>query len=259
MMRLDQLLVKRSLAASRTQSQKMIQAGQVSVRIAGQWPCIKKPSHKFDEEVELRVELGEEQKYVSRGGLKLEGALNRDELKKLEGLSSAKIALDVGQSTGGFTDCLLQYGVAQVVGVDVGRDQLCASLRDDPRVTCLEKVNARALTAATLQSCAGVSSFDLIVMDVSFISQSLILPSLVPLLAEGGTLLSLVKPQFEVGVGGVGKGGVVKKPELYGQVETRLCKEILGLNLRLVDYFESPINGGDGNREFFLCAQKPTA
>ncbi len=250
-MRLDQLLVTRKLAASRTQSQKMIQGGQVSVHLGGQWKILTKPSYKCEDFFEVRVALGEEQKYVSRAGLKLEGALKRTELSV-----AGRTVLDVGQSTGGFTDCLLQLGAARVVGIDVGRDQLSPQIREDERVTCIEKVNARELDAEQLLAASGVAEFDLIVMDVSFISQSLILPRLAPLLVDGGTLLTLVKPQFEVGVGGVGKGGIVKNPSLYAGVELKLREQVTGLGLTLRDYFDSPITGGDGNREFFIFAEK---
>lgn len=250
-MRLDQLLVKKGLANSRTQSQKLIQSGQVSVLEAGQWHVVTKPSQKMEVSTELQVLLGEEQKYASRAGLKLAGALTHLQLN-----DPFESALDIGQSTGGFTDCLLHNGVQHVVGVDVGRDQLIDRLRNDVRVSCLEKVNARTLSPDFLNDMSGRSSFNLIVMDVSFISQSHILPQLPPLLSAGAYLVSLVKPQFEVGTEGLGKGGIVRDSSLYAEVEGRLRKEIIALGLHVVDYFESSILGGDGNREFFICAQK---
>jgi 23S rRNA (cytidine1920-2'-O)/16S rRNA (cytidine1409-2'-O)-methyltransferase len=206
--------------------------------------------------------------------------------------------LDVGQSTGGFTDCLLQAGAKSVVGVDVGSAQLHPLLRSDPRVLCVEKVNARALTAEDLiqayEDSTGedgqfevgdeetdegdefddqeeapdttdaaktesefVPEFDLIVADLSFISQTLVLPAVVPLLKAGGTLLTLVKPQFELQPGQVGKGGIVKEPEFYVVVEQRLREACAALGLTVTAWFDSPIAGGDGNREFFICAIKP--
>jgi 23S rRNA (cytidine1920-2'-O)/16S rRNA (cytidine1409-2'-O)-methyltransferase len=202
--------------------------------------------------------------------------------------------LDVGQSTGGFTDCLLQAGAKSVVGVDVGSAQLHPMLRSDPRVLCVEKVNARALTADDLiqayedstgedgqfeaddqdddfddeDEASGaedaapsesefVPEFDLIVADLSFISQTLVLPAVVPLLKAGGTLLTLVKPQFELQPGQVGKGGIVKEPEFYVVVEQRLREACAALGLTVTAWFDSPIAGGDGNREFFICATKP--
>jgi len=156
--------------------------------------------------------------------------------------------LDVGQSTGGFTDCLLQAGAARVVGVDVGHGQLHPRLRADARVACIEGVNARALAEAPLP----VRSFECIVADVSFISLALVLPQLPPLLAADGAMLLLVKPQFEVGPENVGKGGIVRDSALYAQVETKLRQVCAALALAVRDWFESPITGSDGNREFFL-------
>jgi 23S rRNA (cytidine1920-2'-O)/16S rRNA (cytidine1409-2'-O)-methyltransferase len=188
----------------------------------------------------------------------------------------------VGQSTGGFTDCLLQHGAASVVGVDVGSAQLHPQLRTDPRVLCVEKVNARALTADDLLQAyedsigeqgvfdsgqepddeeAAVSSFapafDLIVADLSFISQTLVLPAVLALLKPGGSLLTLVKPQFELQPGQVGKGGIVKDASLYLFVEQRLREACAALGLEVTAWFDSPIAGGDGNREFFICARHP--
>ncbi len=247
--RLDQLLLAQGLARSRAQGQKLITAGLVSVCIAGRWQVVTKVSAKFANDTACTVAQGEENQYVSRAGLKLAGALQRSGLN-VSGLH----ALDVGQSTGGFTDCLLQHGVAHVVGVDVGHGQLDTRLQNHPQVTSLEKCNARELSAELLMASAGISQFSLVVMDVSFISQSLIWPRLAPLLAPGGHVVSLVKPQFEVGVEGVGKGGLVKDASLYLSLEQRLRKEVASLGLHVVDFFDSPIRGGDGNREFFLIA-----
>jgi 23S rRNA (cytidine1920-2'-O)/16S rRNA (cytidine1409-2'-O)-methyltransferase len=191
--------------------------------------------------------------------LKLEGAL------AAAGVSpQGKLCLDVGQSTGGFTDCLLQAGATHVVGVDVGHGQLHPSLRTDPRVRCVEKVNARELTVDVLVAENPIPSsaesqkslkFQLIVGDLSFISQTLVLPALVPLLATDGDLLMLVKPQFELQPQDIGKGGLVRNPALYAQVEQRLRTACADLGLAVLGWFDSPITGGDGNREFFIHAR----
>lgn len=249
MVRLDHLLVNKQLARSRTQSQKMIVAGQVEVQVAGAWVVQTKASMKYDANIALRIQLGAEQRYVSRAGLKLEGAL-----ASLAFDPKNTQALDVGQSTGGFTDCLLQHGASRVVGVDVGHGQLAEKCRQDARVSYLEGINARELSQALFAARSLPSQFDLIVMDVSFISQTLILPRLPPLLAANGRLISLVKPQFEVGPAGIGRGGLVRDQALYQEVEAtlRACAESCGLKVDA--YFESPITGGDGNREFFMSA-----
>jgi 23S rRNA (cytidine1920-2'-O)/16S rRNA (cytidine1409-2'-O)-methyltransferase len=167
-----------------------------------------------------------------------------------------KVCLDVGQSTGGFTDCLLQNGARHVVGVDVGHGQLHSQLRADPAVTAIEGVNCRALSAADLGKALPEGGFELIVGDVSFISLTLILPQLPALLAADGDLLLLVKPQFEVGPDNIGKGGIVRDPTLYHDVEHKFreCAKTLGLTVRA--WLDSPITGGDGNREFFIWLNK---
>jgi 23S rRNA (cytidine1920-2'-O)/16S rRNA (cytidine1409-2'-O)-methyltransferase len=205
------------------------------------------------DDAQLRLLDDAEARYVSRGGLKLEAAL------KHIGLSvQGRTCLDVGQSTGGFTDCLLQHGAARVVGLDVGQAQLHASLRDDPRVLCIEKLNARdALAVAeALDGEAPAGGFDLLVGDLSFISQTLVLPAVVPWLKSGGHLLMLVKPQFELQPGQVGKGGIVRDAALYPLIEQRLRDACSALDLAVQDWFDSPIEGGDGNREFFIHAIK---
>jgi 23S rRNA (cytidine1920-2'-O)/16S rRNA (cytidine1409-2'-O)-methyltransferase len=289
-MRIDQLLVQRGLANTRSQAQRLIADG-VEWAQGETWKRIVKNGDDVPESAEIRLLDDSEARYVSRGGLKLEAAL------KQVGLSVEGFAcLDVGQSTGGFTDCLLQAGAKSVVGVDVGSAQLHPMLRSDPRVLCVEKVNARALTADDLiqayEDSTGedgqfevedddafddeddaadtsgdvdaapsesefVPEFDLIVADLSFISQTLVLPAVVPLLKAGGTLLTLVKPQFELQPGQVGKGGIVKEPEFYVVVEQRLREACAALGLTVTAWFDSPIAGGDGNREFFICATKP--
>jgi len=277
-MRIDQLLVQKGLANTRSQAQRLIADG-VEWAQGETWKRIVKNGDDVPESAELRLLDDSEARYVSRGGLKLEAAL------KHVGLSVEGFAcLDVGQSTGGFTDCLLQAGAKSVVGVDVGSAQLHPMLRSDPRVLCVEKVNARALTAEDLiqayedstgedgqfeedeeadaEEAGEIASefapeFDLIVADLSFISQTLVLPAVVPLLKAGGTLLTLVKPQFELQPGQVGKGGIVKEPEFYVVVEQRLREACAALGLTVTAWFDSPIAGGDGNREFFICATKP--
>ncbi|WP_027329734.1 TlyA family RNA methyltransferase [Marinimicrobium agarilyticum] len=246
--RLDKVLVARGLVQTRTQAQRLIDAGRVSAFVSGTWQVVRKPGQKISEDTELQAEPGEEERYASRGGLKLWGALERT------GVSVAdRVVLDVGQSTGGFTDCVLQAGAAKVVGVDVGRDQLNPALRQDPRVVCLEGINARDLPTEILLKEAP-EGFERVVMDVSFISQTLILPGLPALMKPGAHLLSLVKPQFEVGRDGIGKGGIVRDERLYAEVEARICDLCGEVGLVVEAYFDSPIKGGDGNREFFVSA-----
>ncbi|GGO87325.1 TlyA family rRNA (cytidine-2'-O)-methyltransferase [Marinobacterium nitratireducens] len=252
MQRLDMLLVDRGDASSRTHAQRLIKDGRVKARIGATWQAITKPGLKLAADTPLEVTPDPQDRFVSRGALKLQGALERCRIEVRD-----RVAIDVGQSTGGFTDCLLQAGAARVVGIEVGHDQLDARLRQDPRVLCYEGMNARELPAGELLAhCRDDLGFDLAVMDVSFISQTKILPSLAPLIRPGGLLVSLVKPQFEVGPGGIGKGGIVRDESLYAQVERdiRDCCEALGLRVR--DYFPSPIKGGDGNTEFLLQAEK---
>lgn len=265
-MRADQLLVERGLAASRSQAVRLI-AGGMRWRDAGTsdaWRSVVKNKDEVPESAELELDDAAEARYVSRGGLKLEGAL------AVSGVDPAgKLCLDVGQSTGGFTDCLLQRGAAKVVGVDVGHGQLHAKLREDARVVAIEGVNARALSADDLaeepeegddgepEEGAGESSaprFDLIVGDLSFISLTLVLPAVVEFLADDGQLLMLVKPQFELQPGQVGKGGIVRDESMYAVVEKRLHDACAALELKVLRWFDSPIAGGDGNREFFIHA-----
>jgi len=249
--RLDKRLVSQGLAATRSQAQRMIDAGRVESLAPDEgWQLQTKASARLPEGVELRVAPSEEDAYVSRGGLKLQAALEQSALDP-EGW----VALDLGQSTGGFTDCLLQTGAARVVGVEVGHDQLAPRLTDHPKVSCYEGINARSLPLETLLQEAP-QGYDLAVMDLSFISQTLVLPGLPPLLKKGGYLLSLVKPQFEVGRSGVGKGGIVRDSALYVQVEARIKETCEQTGLDLLAYFPSAITGGDGNREFFVLARR---
>ena len=248
--RADILLVNRELAPSRTRAQRLISERRVRFRAGTRWQLLAKPGHRLPADTEFAVTADTADRYVSRGGLKLAAALERAELAVDDA-----IALDVGQSTGGFTDCLLQAGARRVVGVDVGRDQLAPDLRRQPQVVCLEGINARELPAPALLAYSDGRGFDIAVMDVSFISQTLVLPALVPLIRPGGVLVSLVKPQFEVGRAGLGKGGLVRDTGLYERVEEKIRDCAGGLGLVVTDYFDSPITGGDGNREFLLVAQ----
>ena len=246
--RLDKLLVENGLAATRTQAQKLIEAALVEVKIAGQWQVYTKPSIKFAPGSELRTGDHPELRYVSRAGLKLEAVL-RDRKIDVEGL----VAIDIGQSTGGFTDCLLKHGAAQIVGIEVGHDQLAESLRNNPKVTCLEGYNARQLDRAVLDHIEG--QFDIAVMDVSFISQKLILPNIAQLLKSQAWLITLIKPQFEVGPEGLGKGGIVRADVDMQALQNAFVTLLGELDFEVLHYQQSPIQGGDGNREFLLVAR----
>ena len=330
-MRADVFLVDFGHATTRSQAQRLIAAG-VEWRLSplAPWQKVAKNGDEIPSVAEARRLDDAEAKYISRGGLKLEGAL------RATGLSVTGLrCLDVGQSTGGFTDCLLQHGAAQVIGVDVGHGQLHERLRSDLRVVCVEGVNARSLTAQALQDacelalsevieaeednetqpeapyswmrnggqvdeayddsndakdqdieafkseraardkareegtlpverrrraeCADVDItplFDVVTGDLSFISLTLGLPALVPLLAPGGHLLMLVKPQFELQPGQVGKGGIVRDASLYTVVEQRIRDCCAELGLEVQAWLDSPISGGDGNREFFVFARR---
>lgn len=331
-MRADVFLVEFGHATTRSQAQRLIAAG-VEWRLSplAPWQKVAKNGDDIPSVAEVRLLDDAEAKYISRGGLKLEGALAATKLSA-KGLR----CLDVGQSSGGFTDCLLQQGAAQVIGVDVGHGQLHERLRNDLRVVAVEGLNARAMTAETLQEAceealseqvetdiddndtqpvapyawmrnggevddgyddsddareqdveafkaeraakararaegtvrtvrrrrAGLEQvditplFDLVTGDLSFISLTLVLPALVPLLAPDGQLLMLVKPQFELQPGQVGKGGIVRDESLYAVVEQRIRDCCAGLGLTVQAWLDSPISGGDGNREFFVFARR---
>lgn len=329
-MRADQLLVHRGLASTRAQAQRLIASGvqwlkldhhhtaqgaktgaEIGASTGGTssslyWQRVLKNGDVLPIDAQIELLDVAEARYVSRGGLKLEGAL------QTLGLSVAgSTCLDVGQSTGGFTDCLLQLGAARVVGVDVGFGQLHDKLRSDERVLCFERVNAREPGAIATEIAKLLASeedmdaemaddsafdeddeaaeaasrasfnpnliakestntpdnglfepdfaakFDVIVGDLSFISQTLVLPAIAPLLKPAGSLVMLVKPQFELNFGQVGKGGIVREAALYAQVEKRLREAYADLGLTIHAWLESPIQGGDGNREFFVHASKP--
>jgi len=251
MTRLDQLLVSQGLARSRTRAQRLIRHGRVSRLADGK--VLTRPGEKCPADLALRVEEDPEERYVSRAGLKLEAVIETLGLS-LHGLTT----LDVGQSTGGFTDCALRSNAAHVIGVEVGHDQLDASLRSDPRVTCLEGLNARAMARdpRLLGAIADHGPIALAVMDVSFISQTLILPEIAALLAPGTRLVSLVKPQFELGPGGVDARGLVIDPTRYAEVEARIRDACSACGFIIENWQDSPILGGDGNREFLLLARR---
>lgn len=295
-MRADLFLVEHGFAATRSQAQRLIASGvQWRVEEAIAWKRVAKNGDEIPDAAELQVLDNTEAKYISRGGLKLEGAL------KATGLVVAGLrCLDIGQSTGGFTDCLLQHGAVQVVGVDVGHGQLHSSMREDARVVCIEGVNARSVTAPDLVAeyarQTGASDqfdedngaddwddeefepgdeadddepaaqavadsglnpvFDFLTGDLSFISLTLVLPAVVRLLKPEGHLLMLVKPQFELQPGQIGKGGIVRDPAHFVFVEKRLRDCCAELGVDVLGWMESAIEGGDGNREFFIHGKK---
>ncbi|WP_310625669.1 TlyA family RNA methyltransferase [Limnohabitans sp.] len=250
-MRADQLLLERGLAVSRSQAQRLIASGVEWRLDTKPWQRVAKNGDELPRPSELRLLDNAEARYVSRGGLKLEGAL------RSSGLSAQGVhCLDVGQCTGGFTDCLLQQGAAQVVGLDVGHGQLHPRLRDDARVVCVERINARELQANDARVPEVQLGFGLVVGDLSFISLTLVLPALLPVLKQGGALLMLVKPQFELQPSDIGKGGLVKDPASYVQVEARLREACAALNLDVLGYWPSAIAGGDGNQEFWIGARR---
>ena len=237
--RIDHLLVERGLAESRERAQALILAGYVLVN--GQKAV--KPGHSVA--ADAAIEVTERMPYVSRGGFKLAGALEHWKIDV-----TGKICLDVGASTGGFTDCLLQRGAARVWAIDVGHGQLDWRLRNDPRVVVREGLNARALPAADFPE-----PFDLAVCDASFISTTMLIPAMVPRLAPQGEMMILVKPQFEVERGQLGKGGIVREPELHQAACARVRTAVDAQGFE-TDIIESPILGAEGNREFLLYARR---
>ncbi len=239
--RLDKLMVDRGLAVSRERARALILAGQV---VVGEH-AVDKVGIKVDLDVPIRVR-GEDLPYVSRGGIKLAHALDRFAVEV-----AGRTAIDVGASTGGFTDCLLQRGAAKVYAVDVGYGQLAWKLRGDPRVVCLERTNIRHLDRAALD---GVP--DLAVIDASFISLDKVLPPTLGLLAFGAAVVALIKPQFEVGKGRVGKGGVVRDPTEHAAVIERVCAMAAEFGCTVQGVTESPLLGQKGNREFLIYLLK---
>ena len=235
--RIDRLLAERGLAESREKAQAMILAGEV---LANEQK-VDKPGREVPVDAAIRL-VGQPGKFVSRGGLKLEGALEHFQIDV-----SGRIALDIGASTGGFTDCLLQRGARKVYAIDVGTNQLHWKIRNDPRVIAREKLNARTLTAkAVPERC------EFFCCDVSFISATLILPVVAPLITDSGEGVVLAKPQFEVGKGQVGKGGIVRDPQLHQAVVEKVRTALIEAGFGKVESMESPILGAGGNREFLL-------
>lgn len=239
--RLDKLLVQQGLVQSRERARALILAGKVVVDDH----LVDKAGERIDVAARLRIK-GEDIPFVSRGGLKLARALDQFALDV-----GGRTAIDVGASTGGFTDCLLQHGIAKVYAVDVGYGQLAWALRKDPRVVNLERCNIRFLTAETLGEQP-----DLAVIDASFISLAKILPNTLKLLTAQAEVIALIKPQFEVGRGQVGKGGVVKDGSLHQQVVDDIRAMVVTHGCRVLGVIESPILGPKGNREFLIHLQK---
>ncbi len=235
--RIDKLLVDRGLADSRTKAQALVMAGVV---LADERK-IEKASDMVNPLATIRLK-GEsaELRYVGRGGLKLEAALKEFHIDP-----GGWDCIDIGSSTGGFTDCLLQHGARHVVAVDSGTNQLVWSLRDDPRVEARERTNARELRPDLFRH-----EFDLAVMDLSFISVRKVIPAIIPLLKPAGKLIVLIKPQFEVGRGEVGKGGIVREPEKHQRVIDEINSFARDLGLKIEGLIESPILGAEGNKEF---------
>ena len=235
--RLDNLLVDRGLVSSRERAKALIAAGKVFV----DQQKVDKPGATV--RVEAQLQLTAQLPYVSRGGLKLEGALRAFGIDP-----GGMVVMDVGASTGGFTDCILQRGAKKVYAVDVGYGQLAWKLRNDLRVVNLERANIRYLQREAVEE----EGVDLILIDTSFISIEKFLPHLLGFLKEGGILLGLIKPQFEVGKGEVGKGGVVKDPALHQKAIDRISAFSRELGLRVLGVVESPLLGPKGNKEFFI-------
>lgn len=240
--RVDSALVSRGLVASRTLAARLIEAGQVFVGTVQ----VIKPSLLVTRGDQLFVENGEVNRFVSRGGLKLLSAL---EFFAIE-VESFR-CLDVGISTGGFSDCLLQHGASEIVGLDVGHDQLSPKLHDDSRLCVYEGVNARNLSNFTW-----LDPFDFIVVDVSFISLTKVLPEVLKFIKPSGGILCLIKPQFELGLASLNKKGVVRESENFGELRQKMVDSCLNLGLDVIGQFECPVRGGDGNREFFIYAKK---
>ncbi len=241
-MRADLLLTKLGYARSREAAKKLIEQGFVLIDGA----VISKPSKDLDENAEYNITLTEKPKYVSRGGYKLEGILDESGIDP-----KGKICIDIGSSTGGFTDCLLQRGAAHVYCVDSGSGQLADELRNDKRTTVLEKTNARTLSSAEISAPA-----DIIVMDVSFISQTLLHGKVSEFLKDDGVFLSLIKPQFELTKSKIGKGGIVKSKNDRHLAAERVCLSMLEYRMYPHLLIDSKIKGGDGNHEYTAIFKK---
>jgi 23S rRNA (cytidine1920-2'-O)/16S rRNA (cytidine1409-2'-O)-methyltransferase len=240
--RIDTLLVEKNLCPSRQRAKALIMAGRVMVN---HFPC-DKPGTQFPEDSNITLK-GDDLPYVSRGGLKLEAALKSNRID-----CTGRICLDVGASTGGFTDCLLQHGAAQVFAVDVGYGQLAWSLRQDKRVVVIERTNIRRMDPALI-----TRPVDLATIDTSFISLKIVVPSTLRFLKPGGIILALIKPQFEAGKGRVGKGGVVRDPALQAEIVDDLRLFFTRQSLLCGQVTPSPVLGPKGNQEFIILLQRP--
>ena len=238
--RIDQTLVERGFFESREQAQRAIMAGEVRVGER----VVEKPSEMI--QIDATISVAESPRFVGRGALKISGALDHFKIEVHD-----KVALDIGASTGGFTDCLLQRGAAKVFAVDVGRGQLAWKIRNDPRVVVLEKVNARFLSREEIPE-----PIDICVIDVSFISLTLILPRAFELITPDGVILALIKPQFELQRKDVGRGGIVREPELHEKAQQKIVNFVEESDYRVVGLVPSAITGTDGNQEFFICIRK---
>lgn len=252
-MRADQLILQQGLVPTRSAAQRLIERGAVRWLGPKGWAVVNKAGLDVPEGCEIEITDDAELRFVSRGGLKLEGALKHCGID-VTGMT----CLDLGQSTGGFTDALLQGGAAKVVGVDVGHGQLHPKLAADARVVSFEGLNARDVAGSAFAAEHAEHSFDFVTADLSFITSTHVLPTMVSYLKPGGDLLLLVKPQFELQPAQIGKGGIVKDPAHFAEVETRLWQACKGLGLKVQKYFQSPIKGGNGNTEFFVWAKQPT-
>ncbi len=241
-MRLDLYIVECGYAASRTDSKRFISAGSVTVN----GKTVTKASYQIDPQIHSVSVDTSSKKYVSRGGLKLECALDKFDLDV-----RGRMALDVGASSGGFTDCLLKNGVEHVIAVDSGTGQLSSDLVGDERITSIENYNARYMSPEDLPYVP-----DLVVMDVSFISAKLIMPAIYSCLSENSDFVLLVKPQFEVGRGGVGKNGIVKDDRLRREALDSVIESAKAIGFSYIAYVKSPIEGGDGNVEFLVHFRK---
>ncbi len=241
--RIDTFLVERGFFSSRETAQRAIMAGEVRAgdRVIGKSSALVSP--------DIQITVAEAPRYVSRGAIKLNGALDAFHIEV-----NGKIALDIGASTGGFTDCLLQRGAAKVYAVDVGHGQLAWKIREDPRVIVLEKLNARFLSRDQIPE-----PIDLCVIDVSFISLTLILPRAFPLLTADGIVMALIKPQFELQRDDVGRGGVVRDPALHQKVQRKIRDFVEANGHQVIGIIPSSITGADGNQEFLICVRKQSA
>jgi 23S rRNA (cytidine1920-2'-O)/16S rRNA (cytidine1409-2'-O)-methyltransferase len=243
-MRMDLLLVERGLVSSRALAQALILEGRVLVNEQK----VEKPGTAVPADASIRL-MGVEQPYVSRGGLKLAAALERWPITV-----KGRACLDVGASTGGFTDCLLQHGAAQVTAVDTGFGQIAMKLRNDPRVRLLERTNARLLEPGSLTAGPDFPALTLMVMDVAFISTTLLLEPVFNAVSTLTEAVILVKPQFEVERDQVGKGGIVRDPEVHKHAIDKVADGVRSLGWRVVETISSPITGMEGNHEFLLYA-----